>query len=139
MNFSLQDAFEMQALIARYSYTFDSGDAEAWAETFTDEGVWEYIPHFPAQDKIYLRGRAELAAFCRTQISKLPPGSLCLHHQSGTLIDELSATAAASRTMVTITYQEKDAEPKVIMAGVYTDKWIKTGDGWRLQHRTLRA
>jgi len=38
-----EDKLAIQQAIANYSYTFDSGDAEGWANIFTEDGVWEFF------------------------------------------------------------------------------------------------
>ena len=37
---SAQDMIEVQSLYARYNWALDRGDAEAWADTFTPDGVF---------------------------------------------------------------------------------------------------
>lgn len=41
MTLSAQDRVEMMQLVARYNHAADAGDAEAWADTFTADGVFK--------------------------------------------------------------------------------------------------
>lgn len=57
MPLSADDKIEIQELVARYNRAVDSGDAQGWADTFTDDGVFESMrvgTH---------RGRQELVRF----------------------------------------------------------------------------
>jgi ketosteroid isomerase-like protein len=37
---TFEDKFEITELAARYNYALDTGDGDAWAATFTDDGVF---------------------------------------------------------------------------------------------------
>lgn len=57
MSLTAADKIEIQELVSRYNRAVDSRDAEAWADTFTEDGVFESMrvgTH---------RGRAELVRF----------------------------------------------------------------------------
>lgn len=41
MALSIEDRLDIQDLLARYNTAIDSGDAEAWAATFTSDGTFE--------------------------------------------------------------------------------------------------
>ena len=68
MPLTAQDREEMIELVARYNHAIDSRDAQAWADTFTEDGRF-YVP--PNHD---VRGREALIAFIG---SFGPPGG---HH-----------------------------------------------------------
>ena len=57
MPLTAEDREEMIELVARYNHAIDSRDAEAWADTFTEDGRF-YVP--PKHD---VRGREALVAF----------------------------------------------------------------------------
>lgn len=68
MPLTAEDREEMIELVARYNHAIDSRDAQAWADTFTEDGRF-YVP--PNHD---VRGREALIAFIG---SFGPPGG---HH-----------------------------------------------------------
>ncbi|MEV6259978.1 nuclear transport factor 2 family protein [Streptomyces sp. NPDC051784] len=68
---SVETLLEIQHLYAAQSHAIDTGDAEAWADTFTTFGTFD-SPTYDAP----VRGRAALAAFARQLHAAAPH----LHH-----------------------------------------------------------
>ena len=68
MPLTAEDREEMIELVARYNHAIDSRDAQAWADTFTEDGRF----HVPPKHDV--RGREALVAFIG---SFGPPGG---HH-----------------------------------------------------------
>ncbi len=133
-----EDMLAIQQEVARYSYTFDSGDAESWANLFTDDGLWEMYPIGATEPATRLQGHAELRAFAEDRYAGRPENLTSYHHQSGVIFDELTGDTASVRTMLVLTVKP-DGEPvRILMTGVYTDEWLKTSKGWRLKYRVLR-
>jgi hypothetical protein len=130
------DMMEIQQMIARYSYTFDRGEAQAWAEVFTPDGVWEMSPEPGAAPTIRLEGRAELMGFCTKRFSDRRPGLTYAHHQSGIHFISWDADAARAEVMLILTILLNGA-PSISRTGVYHDEWKLTAEGWRLKHRLL--
>ncbi len=133
-----EDMMAIQQVIARYSYTFDSGDAEGWANVFTPDGLWEFYAAEATTPSTRLDGHAALAAFCTRQFTNRRKGTTSYHHQSGVIFDELTADTAKVRAMLIITVQMPGEQPRLYMTGVYEDRWVKTSDSWRIKYRVLR-
>jgi hypothetical protein len=133
----ISDMVEIQQLIARYSYTFDRGDAEGWADIFTPAGVWEMSSAVGAQPSIRLDGRADLVAFCTKRFSDRPPGLTYAHHQSGIHFTAFGADLARAEVMLILTISREGGPPSIARTGVYHDEWTRTAEGWRLKHRLL--
>jgi uncharacterized protein (TIGR02246 family) len=129
----------IQQAIARYSHTFDAGDADGWAAIFTKDAVWESYTADETTPSNRLAGHEELREFAAMRFREKAPGLVYYHHQSGILFDELTADTARTRVMVIITIQQNSDPPRIIFTGVYTDLWRKTTDGWLLAHRVLRV
>ena len=53
MPLSIEDELEIMGLLARYNHAIDGRDAEAWADTFTEDGLFE-----GSRDTV--KGRAKL-------------------------------------------------------------------------------
>lgn len=128
----------IQQEIAKYSHTFDSGDADGWAKLFIEDGVWESFQVGATESATKLDGHDALRAFCEQRHSERRDGVTFYHHQSGTVFDELSTDAAETRTMVSITVQKSGEPASVFFTGVYRDEWVKMPEGWRIKHRVLR-
>lgn len=134
---SSEDMLAIQQEIARYSYTFDSGDAEGWAGIFTENGVWEFYPAGAAEPATRLEGHAALREFCTERFEQRRDGLTYYHHQSGVIFDELGVESARTRSMLMLTVQRPGEAPRVYQTGVYQDHWVMTADGWRIKYRRL--
>jgi uncharacterized protein (TIGR02246 family) len=132
---NVEDMLAIQQVIARYSHTFDAGDAEGWANLFTEDGVWE---DFNANPPYQVKGHAALRDFAAMRFRQKTPGLVYYHHQSGILFDELRADTARTRVMVIITTHKKPDTPHIFLTGIYTDEWKKTDKGWLFTHRIIR-
>lgn len=132
-----EDMLAIQQGIARYSYTFDSGDAEGWANIFTEDGLWEFYAQGAAQPSVRLEGHAALRDFCSQRFSERRDDITSYHHQSGIIFDEVNPDTARVRVMLIITVQVPGEQPQLYMTGIYHDQWVKTTDGWRIKYRAL--
>jgi len=133
-----EDMLAIQQEIARYSYTFDSGDTVGWANIFTEDGLWEFYASDTAQPSVRLEGHASLRNFCSQRFSERRDGITSYHHQSGIIFDELTSNRARVRVMLIITIQVPDEQPLLYITGIYHDQWVKTTDGWKIKYRVLR-
>jgi len=135
-----EDVLAIQQAIANYSYTFDSGDAEGWANIFTRDGVWEYYGIGEDKPATKLDGHDELRRFAEQRYRDRPEGVRSYHHQSGIIFDELTSDTARTRVMLVLTVQTAgERSARVLTTGIYHDQWQKTPQGWRLTYRVLRA
>jgi hypothetical protein len=135
----LADKLAIQEVIAQYSYTYDSTDAEGFAALFTEDAVWELFAADATQPEIRLESRAAIRDWAAQRLRRRIGRFRSRHYQSGTVFEVLTAEAAQTRTMVLITHQGvAEAAPRPTLSGVYDDQWRKTREGWRLAHRVLR-
>lgn len=137
MRMNVDDMAAIQQQIARYSYVYDAGDADGWAQLFTEDGIWEYMTADAPEPATRLEGHRSLREFCTKRFASRSDGWTYAHHQSGILFDELSPDSARTRSMVTITLQKPGEPPRLFLTGIYRDKWTKTPGGWRFEHRVL--
>lgn len=133
-----EDMLAIQQEIARYSYTFDSGDAEGWANIFEEDGCWEFYASGVAKPTVRLEGHTALRDFCSQRFSERKDGINSYHHQSGIIFDEITPDMARVRVMLIITVQVPGEQPLLHMTGIYHDQWVKTTDGWKIKYRGLR-
>jgi uncharacterized protein (TIGR02246 family) len=136
---SIEDKLVILEIIARYSYAYDAKDADAFAQLFTEDAVWEMLISGVAEPQVYLDSREAIRAWVEQNHRGRLNGVSSRHHQSGTVFDELTSTSARTQTMVLVTHQNAtDPAPRPTLSGVYTDHWRKTSNGWRLTRRSLQ-
>jgi ketosteroid isomerase-like protein len=122
---SAQDNFEIQQLYARYNIAIDAGDAEAYASTFTPDGVFNQFV-----------GHDALVNFVKTWREKLN-GATRKHWNTNLQISGNSKEASGFVYLMLIDISTKPAS--ILTTATYTDSLIKTKDGWRFTKRTTKA
>lgn len=133
---SIEDKFAIQEIIAQYSYTYDSQDAEGFAQLFVEDGVLEVFVPGKTAASVRIQSRTAIREWAAQRLQARHGRFTSRHYQSGTVFDELTSDAALTRTMVLVTRQGVDeAAPHPTISGVYHDHWHKTSIGWRLAHR----
>jgi len=137
---SIEDKLAIQEIIAQYSYTYDSQDAEGFAQLFVEDGVFEVFAPGQTSASVRLQSRAEIRAWAAQRLQERHGRFTSRHYQSGTLFDALTSDSALTRTMVLVTHQGiGEAAPRPTVSGVYHDRWRKTHTGWRLAHRAAHV
>jgi hypothetical protein len=122
---SAQDYVDIQQLYARYNIAIDSGDAEAWAATFTPDGVFNTFV-----------GHDALVGFIKMWREKLN-GATRKHWNNNLQITGNSKEASATVYLMLVDFSTKPTG--ILMTGSYTDSLIKTKDGWRFTKRTTKS
>jgi len=122
---STQDYVEIQQLYARYNVAIDSGDAEAYAATFTPDGVFNTFT-----------GHDALVGFIKAWRERLG-GANRRHWNTNLLISGDGKTASGSVYLMLIDISTRP--PAIAQAATYTDSLVKTKDGWRFSKRTTHA
>jgi hypothetical protein len=138
---SLEDKLAIQEMIAQYSYTYDSKDAEGCANLFTEDAVMEFFrrgdtqPHNRYASRVSIRDEYVLQ-----HSQRRPAGRAVRHYQTGTVFDELTADTAQTRTMMLATFRDAtEATPRLRWSGVCHDQWRKTSEGWRIVRRAFHG
>jgi hypothetical protein len=112
-----EDYAEILQLYFKYPIALDSGDAEGYANLFTDDGSFG--------NRV---GRAALIDFVRTR-----PKSTVRH---APLTPMITATPDGARGIVVNMFIDVGQSPAVITrVSQYTDTLVKTRDGWRFKTR----
>lgn len=116
------DYMEIQQLYATYNWAIDTGDAEAYANTFTEDGVFNN-----------LKGREQLAGFIDRWLTSMN-GASRKHWNSNLHIEGDGKTA---RGKVYLLLLDTSAQPAAIVASAnYSDELKKTDEGWRFTKRS---
>ena len=127
----IADHLEITQLLYRYGWAIDTRDWDLLTAVFTPDASIDYsvergvkLP-FPEMLE-WLRGA--LAIFRATQ-----------HSMSNPLL-ELDGDAARSTTYVSAAHVQERLDGSTAYAllhGIYTDRHVRTGDGWRIAERRL--
>ena len=134
---SIEDRLAILEVIASYSYSYDGQDADAYAELFTDDAVFEV---YAGREKplVHNEGREAIREWARGLHEEMPEGYQSRHHQTSTVFEELGPDSARSRTMLLGTRRYPgESGPQVSGTGVYHDEWRKTPEGWRFARRAV--
>jgi uncharacterized protein (TIGR02246 family) len=120
----LLDRAKIQELTARYNRSFDDGDPEAYALTFTEDGSMSVVGG-PSTT-----GRAALAEMCRN----VPWGVMHVTVDPTVTIDGDTATQ-----VVTLLVFSRPSGPgekaRVSSTARYVDTVVRTADGWLFSNR----
>jgi len=137
---STEEKLAIHEMIAQYSYTYDSKDADGFAQVFVENGVFEIFVPGKTGPVVRLQSRKEIHKWAAQRLQERRGRFTGRHYQSGIRFDELTSAEARVRVMMLVTRQEAtDKRPYVNLTGVYHDVWRRTPVGWRLAHRAAYA
>lgn len=120
------DYTAIQQLYARYNTAIDKGDADAWADTFTADGV--FAGNF--------RGREALKGFVNTWRTSPGMNGAARRHFSADLVITPSADGATGSVSTLLI--DLSTRPMSIAGYVtYADELVRTPAGWRFKSRAI--
>jgi hypothetical protein len=128
------DKLEILDLIGRYSHAADGSSPEAYADVFTEDGVFHGRAGQP--DELILRGRDKLLAFHRRAMQQRGTRQT-RHHQSTTIFLEIGDDRAITRTYLLTTTAAQGVLPQMGLTSIYEDEMLKTAEGWRIKYRKI--
>ncbi|MDT5343387.1 MAG: hypothetical protein QOE52_2571 [Mycobacterium sp.] len=125
----LDDA-KIRNLIARIAHLADTGDARQYGRCFTPDARWD-MPGAPR------RGRADIIAGSheRRVAGDIGPGS-ATRHMVGTISVDVHGDTARARSYFQF-FAQTTTTPQLRLVGQYDDEFIRSPDGWRLDHRRI--
>ena len=118
------DVTAIQQLLARLNTAVDSGNGEAYAAGFTEDGE-------AVNGARVTKGREALAALAATVASNVP-GIRHWVNNHAIDVDGDRATAYTNWTFVT---RDQNDMPVWQMLGHYIDEIVRTPDGWKFRRR----
>lgn len=129
--FSAEDHAEIGRLIARYGVYLDRREFDRLGEVFTEDTVLDY-------DLVGVHtGIADATAFFRGALAGLDASQHLMH----TTLIEADGDGATGFVHVTAHHAAAPlpAQPERVysVTGTYRDRYVRTGDGWRIAHRRL--
>lgn len=129
---SAQDMLAIHNLYARYNLCSDAGDAEGFADCFTDDGDLEIHPL-----GLRRQGRAEFLEHKRADAANRR-GRYRRHWNGSIHIEPIDADTARGRCYLLAYNGEPQGAPTLADCGVYEDRVVRGPDGaWRFQSRRL--
>jgi uncharacterized protein (TIGR02246 family) len=121
---AILDRVEIRELTALYNRAFDDSDADAFADTFTPDGVFE------VGGEVVGRGRAALVAYVRSR----PTGTV--HVTTDAIVTLLDRDVAIQCCTLLVARLTGDGAAVALqVAGRYVDRLVRTDAGWRFAHR----
>ncbi|MER8048063.1 nuclear transport factor 2 family protein [Streptomyces sp. NPDC094032] len=126
---------EVQRFHARQMQLLDSGEAEAWAATFTEDGLFA-PPSLPEP----VRGRAALAEGVRSAHAALAAEGETRRHLLTTAVVEEPAPEDADgavrvRSYVQVVATRKGEAPRLLLMCVCEDVLVSEGGAWLVRER----
>jgi hypothetical protein len=126
-----EDQLELLRLEGAYAFFYDSGNGQAWADLFTEDGVYSgrQMAGMPAPN--FIQGRANLAKFCASDHVS------CVHMLSVPYfaIDGDIATGRIHLQHRGKSIDEHGRPVQTAAVGFYDVAYRRTEDGWRIHRR----
>jgi ketosteroid isomerase-like protein len=123
-----QDRLEILELAARYSHATDHGDAEALADTFTEDGVFEVAGMGEPR-----KGRA---AHLAATSAPRPPGLVMRHFTSNPVIEGDGDTATMK---LYVEVKNLGAGGQPLLLGCYHDELRREHGAWKFARRNVEV
>jgi actinorhodin biosynthesis protein ActVIA len=121
-----QDYNDIQQLYARYNLAIDTGNGEAWAATFTPDGVFNNTN----------KGHDALVQFIKDWREKRD-GANRRHLNSNMVLTPTADGANASIYLLLLNVGVRPAT--IATTGIYEDVLVRTPQGWRFKSRIVHA
>jgi uncharacterized protein (TIGR02246 family) len=122
-----EDRLAIQDLMARYAWALDTGDDAAYADLFTEDGV------FVERGQPY-KGRAILAEHVRELVAIMKPGNR--HHNTQLVFESGDANRCVIRSYSLHVFEPEPGAAKVVrMQGFYRDVCVKQEGIWYFAER----
>ena len=129
---SLEDRFAIQDLYARYCACMDTGDITGWANSWTEDGVFDSYK--------YHDGRARIEEYGRGFVERWPQmkWSNGQHWNNNLIVEGDGRTATGLCYFVVIGKMRDSGQLKICVQGLYQDDLVKLASGeWKFKRRKL--
>src|SRR5262245_38275940 len=121
-----QDYNDIQQLYARYNLAIDTGNGEAWAATFTPDGVFNNTN----------KGHDALVQFIK-DLREKRDGANRRHLNSNMVLTPTPDGANGSIYLLLLNVAVRPAT--IATTGIYEDVLVRTPRGWRFKSRIVHA
>lgn len=124
------DQLKVRNLIARIAHLADTGDLDDYVRCFTPDARWE-MPGAPrrGRDEILAGGKQRRAS------GEAGPGSAS-RHVVNTVAVRVDGDVAEATSYWQF-YVQTQTSPHLQLMGQYDDRFLRTPEGWQLDHRRI--
>lgn len=123
-----------QTVSLQYALYLDAKDWEHLPSVFAEDGVWEVLGN-------KMEGRAAIRDYWKRRTADWTPTHGRLHQISNQVIDVIDRDHARGTSKVVIYFFDTspDAKQKLVptLIAQNHDEFIRTAEGWKLQHRSV--
>lgn len=131
---ALADHMSILHLYARYAHAIDSGNGHEYASCYSSEGRYRSSTFGQAT------GYAELNVFAVEHYRRwMDQGVQTRHWNNQVLLTGEPDGSITGSVYVLLFGVRAGEQPQPLLQTVYTDKLLRTGDGWRLLERVSNA
>ena len=127
---SAEDRLDILDLFARYAWAYDCGDADAYAQTFTPDGVLADGADLRAQ------GREAIAAAIQTFFD-MRGANAWQHHNDHLRLDGAGDECTVHSYWAVIEHRLQDDQYRVASMGWYESRCRKVDGVWLFSERTF--
>lgn len=129
MGLSAEDKLAIIELVGRYNQAGDIGDGDAWADTFTEDGIFE-------ANQLRVQGREQL----RQMALDVTRAIGHIRHSTYNFVIDGEGDEARLQAAFTIMAVAQDRQSvRVIGVGNYDDRLRRVQGQWKFRHRHGRA
>jgi hypothetical protein len=129
---TLEAMLALMTLEAEYARSWDTADADGWADVFTPDGVFELVGTAGRPTRAY-EGRGALKEFCET-FNRLWTG-LHLMHLPQITVEGDTARSRVHFEWTAVARTDPDHTVQRRVHGYYQVTYRNTADGWRMLRR----
>jgi uncharacterized protein (TIGR02246 family) len=126
---ALEDQVEIMQLVAQYGPAVDSGSGEAAAALWTEDGVFDAVPH------LKMRGRDDIIAMVTGAGHQSLLGGGCGHVLTVPHIVVDGDEATGRSYALQIRWDADAGRFWVFRVSANTWRWVRTSGGWRIADR----
>ena len=127
------DRLEIHELVARYAWSLDTGDEDAFVDCFCSDGelIWDV---FETEG----RWRGPLALRRFISYFRHRPESAGRQHHVSNLVVTATASGATARSYVAVALRSADGPHLLSVMGYYEDELRREKDRWLFSSRRIR-
>jgi hypothetical protein len=129
---TLEATLALMTLEAEYARSWDTADADGWAEVFTPDGVFELVGTADRPTRCY-EGRDALKEFCQV-FNRLWTG-LHLMHLPQIMVDGETASSRVHFEWTAVSRRDPNRTVQRRVHGYYEVRYRHTAAGWRMLRR----
>ena len=137
---SSEDRNEILDLVTRYSFAWDSSDADEFTSIFIDSAIMQFFVNGAQAPTMTLSGKNAFRKAIAGRINRFDRiGLVTKHYMPNSIISPLDLNNAHVKTHAQITWQllPDYPQPRPVQAGYYLSKVVRTEHRWQFSKRDV--